>query len=471
MKKIYVNLLITLSIFGSGLAYPHTRAKRSLFSYFFGGGSTEPPSTTTEPAVTDSPDDDQQLVYFVPKPNDPNVPPTFVPVVPVRYYTSPNGQNYIAVRPVMVQYPNTNVPYLPTYLPTNKISEVEKYKPNETQKKYSAESAFGLSPSEVSELNQLAKQLGVQDMHDLPPLEEVMTLLGTTNKSETIKAVRDYASTPGGLELIKEYVLSYQPVKRMDTFEKEKHDNEIEYNGKYAAGRSLNSEDYVVPNNQVPIIGYSQMHAFDKIESTKPVRETGFFAALRSFFSFGSTGADNTLDEIKEFKSSSIPSSGQIPMFGSKLIPHFIIPIGPLPDDLYTRNVSQRNTEGLPMSPSIQDMDPFLWKSPQIDATSTELPIESSTHSQPNVTESFQDNVGENELSDEVRQLPVRISLPDESIENIHTSNLNEVTVSPSGKVSVQIPEAAGEDTVSETTTVITTTVGGLHHTTENTIE
>uniref|UniRef100_A0A182QDP4 Uncharacterized protein n=1 Tax=Anopheles farauti TaxID=69004 RepID=A0A182QDP4_9DIPT len=74
---------------------------------------------------------------------------------------------------------------------------------------------LNLSPSEERELKRLAKLLGVTDFEHLPPLEDVQALLGTTTSAETIKAIKEYASTPDGLELIKDYVMSYQPAKRI----------------------------------------------------------------------------------------------------------------------------------------------------------------------------------------------------------------------------------------------------------------
>lgn len=56
------------------------------------------------------------------------------------------------------------------------------------------------------ELLTLAKEFGITDFSRLPPLEEVMNLLGTTTQEETIETIKDVASTPEGRELIKGYI-------------------------------------------------------------------------------------------------------------------------------------------------------------------------------------------------------------------------------------------------------------------------
>ncbi|XP_055537950.1 uncharacterized protein LOC129725780 isoform X3 [Wyeomyia smithii] len=217
MSKFIINSsMILMFLMSTSLALPTdntqqklNRVKRSFLSSYF-WKSTEP----SVPAVENIQSiENSQTIFAVPRSVNSNVPPSFVPVIPLQHFVSAAGQHFIAVKPVNVAGPNWILDNL-----------VEQPKPHNPLKKPS-KTPLDLTPSEVTELNQLARVIGVRDLNDLPPLEEVMTLLGTTSKSETIKAIRDYASTPGGLELIKEYVDSYQPVKRMDLLEKEISNN------------------------------------------------------------------------------------------------------------------------------------------------------------------------------------------------------------------------------------------------------
>ncbi|XP_049542581.1 uncharacterized protein LOC125955492, partial [Anopheles darlingi] len=152
----------------------------------------------------------------------------------------------------------------------------------------------------------LAKLLGVTDFEHLPPFEDVKALLGTATAGETIKAIKEYASTPDGLELIKDYVMSYQPAKRI----------------------SLGKDPY--SENEIDTAPLSPT------TSSSGQSESGFFAhlrRLRSFLTFGYYGASETAQEeanVGTTVPTTIPtthseSSTNIPL------EHYIIPIHPLP--------------------------------------------------------------------------------------------------------------------------------------------
>lgn len=375
-------------------AIPHKRQKR-FFPNFFGGYTSTEPSETTVAAVAPKP------TYFIPGgPNDQNMAPTFIPAVPISYFTAENGQHFIVVKPV----PSDNGPAY-----SNNIPVVKKSK-RPPKKVVSAAHILGLSTSEILELNQLARIIGVKDMYDLPPLEEVMTLLGTTSKSETIKAVRDYASTPGGLELIKDYVLSYQPVKRMDTFAAK---NSVEG---VADDWAIESNDDFVNfdlNNLEDFNGNMSQSLDENIIT--PVAEPSFFEKLRSFFTFGYYKEESQTNEPK-----SSEQKTQMPLVPTKLVPHFIIPVKPIvPIDEKSIN---SNLQRYPLTPFIQDMNPFAMKPVPIEpSTSTKTasapPMDmdhNETHIYPDETPQDSANIEDN-VSSATKQPQMQIPLPEEA--------------------------------------------------------
>lgn len=375
-------------------ALPHKRQKRFFPNLFGGYTSTELSETTVVP-VTPKP------TYFIPGPNDPNMAPTFIPAVPISYFTAENGQHFIVVKPV----PSDNAPAY-----SNNIPVVKKNK-RPPKKVVSAAHILGLSTSEIVELNQLARIIGVKDMYDLPPLEEVMTLLGTTSKSETIKAVRDYASTPGGLELIKDYVLSYQPVKRMDTFANK---NTVEgVADDWAIGTN---DDFVNfdPNNLGDFDGNMPQSLDENI--SRPVAEPSFFEKLRSFFTFGYYKDESQTNEPK-----SSEQETQMSLVPAKLVPHFIIPVKPIMPAIDEKSINS-NLQRYPLTPFIQDMNPFVMKpvpiEPSTSTTTTATPPmdmdNNETHIYPDETPQSSANIEDN-VSSVTKQPQMQIPLPDEA--------------------------------------------------------
>lgn len=55
------------------------------------------------------------------------------------------------------------------------------------------------------ELIKMAREYGVTDFSKVPSLDEVMNLLGTTTKDETVEAVKEFAATENGRDLIRQY--------------------------------------------------------------------------------------------------------------------------------------------------------------------------------------------------------------------------------------------------------------------------
>lgn len=62
------------------------------------------------------------------------------------------------------------------------------------------------------ELIDLAKKLGVNDLSKLPSIDDIMNVLGTTSRTDTIEAINELAATPEGLDLIKSYLGSEDSV-------------------------------------------------------------------------------------------------------------------------------------------------------------------------------------------------------------------------------------------------------------------
>lgn len=58
------------------------------------------------------------------------------------------------------------------------------------------------------ELVQMARQFGLKDFKNLPSLEQAMELLGTTTQEDTNAAIKEYASTEDGRNLIRQFVLN-----------------------------------------------------------------------------------------------------------------------------------------------------------------------------------------------------------------------------------------------------------------------
>ncbi|XP_053663952.1 uncharacterized protein LOC128713114 [Anopheles marshallii] len=181
---------------------------------------------------------------------------------------------------------------------------------------------LNLTPAEESELKRLAKLLGVTDFEHLPPFEDVKALLGTSTSGETIKAIKEYAATPDGLELIKDYVMSYQPAKRI----------------------SLGKEPYV--GNEV-----APVEASTATETAASSLSSGFFAHLRrlkSLLTFGyfdangdETPAESALEVATPEVASEAPfTPNEYPGFeirdvrgsASPLpVAHYLIPVRTLP--------------------------------------------------------------------------------------------------------------------------------------------
>ncbi|XP_055537949.1 uncharacterized protein LOC129725780 isoform X2 [Wyeomyia smithii] len=404
--------MILMFLMSTSLALPTdntqqklNRVKRSFLSSYF-WKSTEP----SVPAVENIQSiENSQTIFAVPRSVNSNVPPSFVPVIPLQHFVSAAGQHFIAVKPVNVAGPNWILDNL-----------VEQPKPHNPLKKPS-KTPLDLTPSEVTELNQLARVIGVRDLNDLPPLEEVMTLLGTTSKSETIKAIRDYASTPGGLELIKEYVDSYQPVKRMDLLEKEISNNLVSNPrvGEPSQGKAFNS------NPPIAFVSNNPAESQDQLNATTPAQNTGFFAGLRSFFSLGSSTEPPKKTE-ESVNRLDVATENPIPVIGANYVPHFIIPMQPL-----LGNEHYYNLMGHPVKPAIQDMNPFVLKPHLPQYVSTTNPPSTLTGSQKHVAQVYHEGIPKIQKEAlSVVQNPAGVSLAAESKKQLNVNSLEIVLAS-----------------------------------------
>lgn len=78
-------------------------------------------------------------------------------------------------------------------------------------------------PHSDDDLGRLARELGIRHIRNLPKIEEVMGMLGTNTKDETIQAIREFAATPGGVDMIESFLApeseevkeEYQPINNI----------------------------------------------------------------------------------------------------------------------------------------------------------------------------------------------------------------------------------------------------------------
>lgn len=396
------------------------RDKRSLLQALFGAG----PLTTTEaPLLTTPPNVDMLMeflesgepVYLMPTKPDPENPPTFVPMMPLRYFASPSGLHFIAVEPInftpeneYIQLEGAEQQWQPNFIPAP-----SKNVPNKNNQNVPPQ-LQGLSSSEIRELNALAKQIGVNDLDELPPLEEVMALLGTSTKSETIDAIRDYASTPAGLDLIRDYVMSYQPVKRMDTV---RPDGQVGMQNKFTSGNMM----YV--NHPVPIVGYTIPSEQQSMQEPKPTSvepSQGLMSRLRSFFGFGSHSPP-----VEEEPNSNMLVNGQSEL---NLIPHIIIPLRHWAPMDGSSGYALENMQHYPITPLIQDTSPYVLKPDTAQYASNNAPAYDSMDLKLNEAHIHQDDVYKQDIKDEApieNQKPVRISPPEEQTGKLHKADID----------------------------------------------
>ncbi|XP_021699808.1 uncharacterized protein LOC5569025 [Aedes aegypti] len=441
MNKFHIRLIIGVALLATLIQATPTeqfkrskRTKRSILQALFGSttSSTEPPTTTPDRDVVMESLENGEPVYLMKPKQDSDGPPAFVPMMPLRYFASPSGLHFIAVEPInfndeneYIQQEGAEQQWQPNYIPVpvkNLPKGVHKKLPSQLQ---------GLSSSEIRELSSLAKKIGVRNLDDLPPLEEVMSLLGTTTKSETIEAIRDYASTPTGLDLIKDYILSYQPVKRMDIVgadgEVANEKIPIESLDAYAAGGEL-----MYVNYPVPIIGYTVPNGLNnnQIEGTNPTTEEpsspGIFSRIRSFFSFGSN------PELPEQEpNTNLLANNQSEL---NLIPHIVIPLrhwSPTDDSSgYTVEDMQR----YPITPLQQDKIPYVMKPEPDQISISNAPVSDAMNPVLNQAQIYHDDIDVVDIKDNVPiaiQQPVRISLPEEQTGKLHKVHINNADLPP----------------------------------------
>ncbi|XP_062544777.1 uncharacterized protein LOC134211675 isoform X2 [Armigeres subalbatus] len=442
MNKFHVALFVAVALLVTLIHATPTeslsrtkKAKRSILQALFGSTSTttEPPTTTPDREVVMESLENGEPVYLMKQTPDPDNPPAFVPMMPLRYFASPSGLHFIAVEPInfnqeneYVQQEGAEQQWQPNYLPVpvkNLPKGVHKKLPSQLQ---------GLSSSEIRELSSLARKIGIRNLDDLPPLEEVMSLLGTSTKSETIQAIRDYASTPTGLELIKDYILSYQPVKRMDTVgpngEVVNEKIPIEMLDNYAAAGEM-----MYVNYPVPIIGYTIPNALNHnhIQEETPTAEEaaspGFFSRIRSFFSFGS---NSEVPETEANTNALANNQSEL-----NLVPHIVIPLRHWSPADESSGYSLEDLQRYPMTPLVQDTSPYLLK-PEHDQNVKNNAPPSDDAMDPVLNEAhiYHDDIDVLDIKDNAPiaiQQPVRASLPEEQTGQIHKMDIDKADLPP----------------------------------------
>ncbi|XP_050074410.1 uncharacterized protein LOC126562041 [Anopheles maculipalpis] len=270
-------------------------------------------------------------------------PTAFAPLAPATEATVASGQQTTTPQTTGAKKPNTPQP-----------SQVDQ---NAAKSAYLLK--LNLSPADERELKRLAKLLGVTDFEHLPPFEDVKALLGTSTSGETIKAIKEYASTPDGLELIKDYVMSYQPAKRI------------------SLGKEPYSGNEVTPGTT------------DAATPTEPAASSlgsGFFAHLRrlkSLLTFGyfdasdETPAETPLETVTPEVPSEAPfTPNEFPGFeirdgSSRPLPvaHYIIPVRTLPRHASPAEFKYASALPFPYAvhyppavPQLQDSNPFTMR-------------------------------------------------------------------------------------------------------------
>lgn len=124
-------------------------------------------------------------VSLVPKPHNFQSQGSIRFPEPNQYY-----QGYPQNNPVRQQ---VQIPQLPQQYPIPQLPKQHQIPPQQI-------------PAVPEELIELAKKLGVNDLSKLPSIDDIMNVLGTTSRTDTIEAINELASTPEGLDLIKSYL-------------------------------------------------------------------------------------------------------------------------------------------------------------------------------------------------------------------------------------------------------------------------
>nr|XP_029729042.1 uncharacterized protein LOC115266653 [Aedes albopictus] len=437
MNKLHIRLIIGVALLATLIqATPaeqfkrSKRTKRSILQALFGSttSTTEPPTTTPDRDVVMESLENGEPVYLMKPKQDSDGPPAFVPMMPLRYFASPSGLHFIAVEPInfndeneYVQQEGAEQQWQPNYLPVpvkNLPKGVHKKLPSQLQ---------GLTSSEIRELSSLAKKIGVRNLDDLPPLEEVMSLLGTTTKHETIEAIRDYASTPTGLDLIKDYILSYQPVKRMDIIGSDGNAEDekipIEMLDAYAARGEV-----MYVNHPVPIVGYTVPNALNpnQLQEPNPTTEEtpspGFFSRIRSFFSFGS---NSELPE--EEPNTNLLANNQSEL---NLIPHIVIPLRHWSPAVDSSGYTLEDMQRYPIIPFLQEQSPYVMTPEPDQNAGNNAPSKDAMDPVLNEAHIYHDNIDVLDIKDDAPiaiQPPVRISLPEEQTGQLHKVDIAKV--------------------------------------------
>lgn len=81
------------------------------------------------------------------------------------------------------------------------------------------------TPPNPLELLKLARDLGVTDFSKIPDLNEIGSLLGTTTPEETIEAIKEFAATEDGRQLIRDYIQGQSTSENNDVAASEINEN------------------------------------------------------------------------------------------------------------------------------------------------------------------------------------------------------------------------------------------------------
>ncbi|XP_040158129.1 uncharacterized protein LOC120897360 [Anopheles arabiensis] len=220
---------------------------------------------------------------------------------------------------------------------------------------------LNLSPADERELKRLAKLLGVTDFEHLPPFEDVKALLGTSTSAETIKAIKEYASTPDGLELIKDYVMSYQPAKRISLGKEPYEGNEVAPEASDSAkptdgaGSSLGSGFLAQLRRLKSLLTFGYFDSNNETPAEAPVEDVTPEVLSEAPF----TPNEYPGFEVRDVRGSAAP----VP------VAHYLIPVRTLPRHSSPTELKYASALPFPYAvhypsvvPQLQDSNPFAMR-------------------------------------------------------------------------------------------------------------
>lgn len=214
----------------------------------------------------------------------------------IGYIVNNNPQFLTKNQRILIRRENSKFKPILVAVPAQVLLKYQNLK-NQINKTASSEIVNNVNlSSETNELPQdlrdLAITLGFPNEESLPDLDVISGLLGTTSREETIKLIRDIASTQDGLETMRSYLQIFLQTtsssNSKDSEENDSNDKDTDLNKKDE--NKYQSESYVQPS-KVPIVGglidrtHTNVQILNNVITT-PKPDLGFFSKLTSWMSY-----------------------------------------------------------------------------------------------------------------------------------------------------------------------------------------